>query len=201
MKTGKKLILAPQQPLECDKISLGCKGGQPLSAFTWWQLNGGASIEDKQPYWGKVMGKCILAKDAKNQGFFAKQTVEDFPTPTGWAFAIPPCYAFSPVCTVDEMELGHQLSSTGVLSANIDADKLHFYKAGVLDNSSGCKNGGNNINHAVNIEGLGTDPATKTRYWIMRNSWGTKFGEAGRFRLLFGANTCGIGNFVVKVTI
>lgn len=35
----------------------------------------------------------------------------------------------------------------------------------------------------VVLEGYGTDPGSGTDYWLVRNSWGPKWGEAGYIRL------------------
>jgi C1A family cysteine protease len=45
------------------------------------------------------------------------------------------------------------------------------------------------INHAINIIGWGTDIATNTDYWIVRNSWGTSWGDKGyaKFKIISGA--------------
>ena len=52
---------------------------------------------------------------------------------------------------------------------------------------------GTSINHAVVLIGYGTDLATGKDYWLVRNSWGTSWGEAGYIRLLrTAANTAQI---------
>jgi len=77
------------------------------------------------------------------------------------------------------------------LSVYIEADAAVFqsYKSGIFTSTS-C---GTATNHATNIVGWGTDP-TYGDYWIMRNSWGTGWGESGymRMQLAAGAGLCGI---------
>ncbi|BAM41298.1 cysteine protease precursor TacP [Theileria orientalis strain Shintoku] len=51
------------------------------------------------------------------------------------------------------------------------------------------------LNHAVLLVGEGYDEKLKTRYWVVKNSWGTDWGEDGYFRLQRtdeGSDMCGI---------
>lgn len=67
------------------------------------------------------------------------------------------------------------------IAVNIDASTLHSYESGILDSTFGC---GTDLNHVVTIVGWGqTTGETPMKYWIVRNSWGTKWGENGYFRL------------------
>lgn len=53
--------------------------------------------------------------------------------------------------------------------------------------------------HAVAILGWGTDPKDGP-YWIVRNSWGDSWGDAGYFKMPRGSNHCGIEeNIIVGV--
>lgn len=78
---------------------------------------------------------------------------------------------------------------------------IQFYKSGVIT-SSGC---GISVNHAVNMVGYGTDSATGNDYWLIRNSWGSNWGEQGYFRVLrttaTGPGVCGILQMSSQPTI
>ena len=66
------------------------------------------------------------------------------------------------------------------ISVAVDASKWSFYKGGVFSN---C---GNRVNHAVLV--VGTDADSN---WIVQNSWGPRWGEAG-FITLKAGNTCAL---------
>ena len=64
------------------------------------------------------------------------------------------------------------------------------YKSGIIS-SSAC---GTSLNHAVNLIGYGSENGKD--YWLLRNSWGTNWGEKGYFRVARsskdGPGICGI---------
>jgi|LauGreDrversion4_2_1035121.scaffolds.fasta_scaffold206279_1 C1A family cysteine protease len=76
------------------------------------------------------------------------------------------------------------------VSVTIEADKLCFqlYKSGVLNNTA-C---GTTLDHAVAAVGYGVENGTN--YWLVRNSWGTSWGEAGYIKIaaVEGQGICGI---------
>jgi len=79
----------------------------------------------------------------------------------------------------------------GPVSVTIEADKSAFqmYTGGVL-NTSAC---GTSLDHAVAAVGYGVENGTE--YYLVRNSWGSSWGEAGYIKIATqasGAGICGI---------
>jgi len=74
----------------------------------------------------------------------------------------------------------------GPVSVTIEADRSVFqsYSSGIITGTS-C---GTNLDHAVLAVGYGSN------YFIVKNSWGTRWGESGYVRIGFadGAGVCGI---------
>jgi C1A family cysteine protease len=87
------------------------------------------------------------------------------------------------------------IQNNAIISVRVNAGKLSGYKGGIVM-ASGCST---SPNHAVNAVGWGKSGSTA--YWIIRNSWGSGWGESGYFRLQSGKNACGVEGWPVKVTV
>jgi C1A family cysteine protease len=74
------------------------------------------------------------------------------------------------------------------VSIGVDAETWQFYSGGIF---SDC---GKQLDHGVLAVGYTAD------YWIVKNSWGSSWGEQGYIRLKSG-NTCGICNTASYPTI
>jgi len=71
------------------------------------------------------------------------------------------------------------LANIGPLAINVDASSWSHYHSGVFD---GCNQKNPDIDHVVQLVGYGTDPKLGD-YWLVRNSWGSGYGEKGYIRL------------------
>jgi len=80
----------------------------------------------------------------------------------------------------------------GPVSVTVDAEQTGFmhYTGGIVD-SSACPE--TSLDHAITAVGYGTENGQQ--YYIVRNSWGTSWGEEGYIRIAtstFGSGVCGI---------
>lgn len=76
----------------------------------------------------------------------------------------------------DEASLANAVALTPV-SVVLDASSFQFYKGGVITECT------ESINHAVLAVGYGVDEETGIKYWLIKNSWGEKWGEEGYVRV------------------
>lgn len=89
--------------------------------------------------------------------------------------------------------------ATGPISVAVDATSNLFktYSSGIITNASEC---GTLCSHAVNVVGYGTDSLLGD-FYIVRNSWGTGWGESGYARIGTGSSlqadkgVCGINQY------
>uniref|UniRef100_A0A672Q4G1 Cathepsin 12 n=1 Tax=Sinocyclocheilus grahami TaxID=75366 RepID=A0A672Q4G1_SINGR len=92
-----------------------------------------------------------------------------------------------------EQALADAVATIGPITVAIDADhpSFLFYSSGIYKEYN-CNP--NNLNHAVLVVGYGSEEGKD--YWIIKNSWGTGWGEGGYMRMIRnGRNTCGIASY------
>jgi len=103
------------------------------------------------------------------------------------------CTKVASVGTVSKYTDVKKNDETGLMSAvniepvsvAVDAQSWSSYRKGVM--TGAC---GKSLDHGVLAVGYGTDGSDN--YWIVKNSWGTSWGEAGYIRLIRDKNECGI---------
>ena len=181
-KKGVMKTFSEQMLVDCDTSDSGCNGGLMQYAFTWLKKNG-IMLDSDYPYTG-TKGTCKSDKskyvDMSVTGY--KKLGSSWST---WS-------------AVDEDEVKDFLYETGPLAIALNANPLQTYVSGILDlTSSQCPSSG--INHAVTLVGYGTEDSVA--YWIIKNSWGTSWGEKGYFRIRRGKGTCGVNCYITTATV
>ncbi|KAJ4713678.1 putative Cysteine protease [Melia azedarach] len=158
ISNGKLLSLSEQELVDCDVKGEdeGCNGGLMDNAFEFIQNNNGITTEANYPYEG-VDGTCIAKKEANHAAKITGR--EDVPANNEKALLI--AVANQPV------------------SVAIDAggSAFQFYSSGVFTGDCGTE-----LDHGVTAVGYGVDDEG-TEYWLVKNSWGTSWGEEGYIRM------------------
>ncbi|PQQ21770.1 vignain-like [Prunus yedoensis var. nudiflora] len=170
IKTHKLVSLSEQELVDCDtEQNQGCNGGLMELAFQFIKQNGGLTTETNYPYRAED-SKCNVAKEN------------------------------APVVSID----GHEsvpannedallkAAANQPISVAIDAggSDFQFYSEGVFTGQCGTE-----LDHGVAVVGYGAT-LDGTKYWIVKNSWGTEWGEKGYIRMERGVSAkeglCGI---------
>lgn len=177
-------------------------GGWPYLAYDFVIDTGGVPTEEADPYCAGT-GDCYPCMHGPVQycgppPYFCDDDRDAMCTETAKYATISSWEYMSN----DETELKTKLANVGPLSALLDATNLQFYDSGVWSGQVedhpflGCST--EYLNHAILLAGYGTDEATKQDYWLVKNSWGVKWGEEGYFRITRGSGACGINTAVTS---
>lgn len=172
IKTGSLASLSEQELVDCDYTgdNHGCSGGLMEEAFEFIMKNGGIDTEEDYPY----EGYRVTCDEDKERVYAAKIS------------------GYQPVPPKNEEALKEAVAQQPI-SVAIDAGGMdfQFYLGGVF--SGQC---GDNLDHGVAVVGYGGGEENEEEYWIVKNSWGTEWGENGYIRMKRGVSNeeglCGI---------
>ncbi|KAK8913935.1 Oryzain alpha chain [Platanthera zijinensis] len=167
--TGNLTSLSEQELIDCDTaVNEGCNGGLMDYAFEFIINNGGIDTEEDYPYQVRD-GRCDIYR--RNAHVVTIDGYEDVPAN-------------------DEKSLQEAVANQPV-SVAIEGSGRAFqlYSSGIFSEKCGV-----NLDHGVTAVGYGVENGKE--YWIVKNSWGTDWGEDGYIRLArnvgLSSGKCGI---------
>ena len=179
LQNNKSVDLSEQYLLSCNVDGYSCNGG-------WWahpyhmnkdgqDNNGpGAVLAAEKPYTG-TDSACGGKYDHPYKIYDWAYVASDDAVPTVQAIK-QAIYTYGPI-------------SAGVYAGSY----FQAYSGGIFNTSESS----DKINHAIMLVGWNDDLGPGKGYWILRNSWGTSWGESGYMRIRYGISQVGFGaNFI-----
>ncbi|EMD48432.1 cysteine protease 8, putative [Entamoeba histolytica HM-3:IMSS] len=161
------LDLSEEEMIQCTREygNNGCGGGFGSNAYDYI-IEHGVSNETEYPFTG-MDSEC-------------KTNIKPYVTMKG----------YNRVARNNVKELKSAISQ-GMVDVAMDASfvKFQLYKSGAYTDKK-CKKSFFALNHEVSAVGYGVVDGIEC--WIIRNSWGTTWGENGYFNIAIEGNTCGI---------
>ena len=204
--------------MQCNYMNEGCDGGWPF--FHGFLGENGYLVDEKcAPYLAKTKGescgaynKCKPISDIKESYFVGGAYGESSERKmmkemlrngiVNGELNVPRVFSFyqQGILSNDhEAKMSSYLEYSGVAAHHKEAQQMIGTDAEKQDKKKVTDRSLEdygiawmNLNHSVVITGWGVDPKTGTKYWIVRNSYGEKWGMNGDFWVRRGENDFGI---------
>jgi hypothetical protein len=186
--------------IDADKCSVGCDGGVIEYALIYLDQNGLISIECNQGYAGQY--KChSLANLKQIEDQLRKENVKANKKCKYWQFKRPVkvhIYESSELTTPERLAANEKSIQTEIMLWGPVCAGYMVYQSfydffeknpkGIYTPAARPPEDEEKGGHAVIYTGWGEENGVK--YWIVRNSWGPEWGDAGYFKILRGQNFC-----------
>ncbi|XP_017556717.1 procathepsin L [Pygocentrus nattereri] len=172
--TGQLVSLSEQHLVDCSRSygTYGCSGAWMANAYDY-VVSKGLQATNTYPYTAVDTQPCL---------YNPNQVIAHISD-----------YRFIP--NGNEQALADALTVVGPITVAVDADhsSFMFYSSGIYEEPN-CNP--NNLSHAMLLVGFGSEGGQD--YWLIKNSWGTSWGEGGYMRMIRnGKNTCGIASYAL----
>ena len=179
IRDGITIDLSEQWLVSCNQDGWDCSGGWFAHDYHEWKTDAcdgtGAVLEAEFPY---------VAYDAPcNCPYPHEYLIDD------WAY-IGSDYTIPPVSAIKQAILDYGPVSVAVYANSA----MQAYTGGIFN---GCATGA--VNHAVVLVGWDDNQGT-SGIWIMRNSWGSGWGEGGYMRIPYDCSSIGYAACYVDYT-
>ncbi|KAJ8749234.1 hypothetical protein K2173_018711 [Erythroxylum novogranatense] len=190
LSTKNLISLSEQELVDCDTKGEdeGCQGGLMDDAFKFIIQNKGLTTETNYVT-GTKHHQDTSAEDSLGRTARTHKKplwLKDFVVPG----VVPQITGYEDVPANNESALMKAVANQPV-SVAIDAGdfSFQFYQSGIFTGACGKQ-----LDHGVAVVGYGETNGTK--YWLVKNSWGTQWGEQGYIRMQKDVSTkeglCGI---------
>jgi len=176
-----EINLAPQVLLNCG-LAGTCNGGSPLAAYEYIHREG-IPDETCQPYEADDAIECIPFNVCRNCNFNLDNPKEDCFAQTNYTTYFVD--EFGPLS--GENDMMNEIYNRGPISCGVAVTSAFVnYTGGIFNDTTGDTT----ITHEISVAGWGVQQGVP--YWIVRNSWGTFWGEDGWAQIIRGTNNLGI---------
>lgn len=175
--TGSDTNISPQLFLTCSEQDQGCHGGDPLSAFKYG-YDEYLTDETCTIYQGRGLENGLKCSPALKCRSCLSGGVDCF---------IPSSYKIYKITEYGrisgEESMKQEIFQRGPIVCNVAVTpELKNYTSGVFEDTTGAKD----VSHSVSVVGYGVENGVK--YWYVRNSWGSYWGDEGYFKVIRGNN-------------